>query len=248
MFWEATQARQAGRVRLPAPRLPPSPSTRHLQPWGVVRYSGRWYVVGLDTDRGEERVFRLSRVVGDARRIGAPGVVRHPRRHRPARDHPPAGARAAHRRRGDRCWCARAPGATLRRGRGQHRGRRRRAGHRQPVGPAWSLRRDRLAEELLALGPDVLRGVARPSCARTSWPGCARPSGADGWRRRREAGRRRGQGPGGPAADPGAVPARPPPGPPGRDGRAPLGSTPEQVVKDLGCCSCAGSRAATPTT
>ena len=40
--------------------------TRHLEPWGVVRFSGRWYVVGLDTDRGEERVFRLSRVVGPA--------------------------------------------------------------------------------------------------------------------------------------------------------------------------------------
>ena len=42
-------------------------TTRHLQPWGVTRYAGRWYVVGLDTDRGEERVFRLSRVQGQAR-------------------------------------------------------------------------------------------------------------------------------------------------------------------------------------
>ena len=40
---------------------------------GVVRYSGRWYAVGLDTDRGEERVFRLSRVQGEARRAGRPG-------------------------------------------------------------------------------------------------------------------------------------------------------------------------------
>jgi proteasome accessory factor B len=39
----------------------------------VVRYSGRWYVVGLDTDRGEERVFRLSRVVGQATMTGPPG-------------------------------------------------------------------------------------------------------------------------------------------------------------------------------
>ncbi len=46
--------------------------TRHLQPWGVVRYSGRWYVVGYDTDREDERIFRLSRVAGTARLVGRP--------------------------------------------------------------------------------------------------------------------------------------------------------------------------------
>lgn len=47
-------------------------TTRHLQPWGVVRYSGRWYVVGYDTDRQAERVFRLSRVQGQVT-TGRPG-------------------------------------------------------------------------------------------------------------------------------------------------------------------------------
>ncbi|GAB7006736.1 WYL domain-containing protein [Nocardioides sp. AN3] len=47
--------------------------TRHVQPWGVVRSSGRWYVIGFDTDRDDERVFRLSRVRGEVRRDGAPG-------------------------------------------------------------------------------------------------------------------------------------------------------------------------------
>jgi proteasome accessory factor B len=73
VFWEATQERSAVEFdyrRAGAART----TTRHLQPWGVVRYSGRWYVVGLDTDRGEERVFRLSRVQGEARRTGAPGA------------------------------------------------------------------------------------------------------------------------------------------------------------------------------
>jgi len=72
VFWEATQERcpvefeyrRAGQA---------TAATRHVQPWGVVRYSGRWYAVGLDTDRGEERVFRLSRVQGTARRAGKPG-------------------------------------------------------------------------------------------------------------------------------------------------------------------------------
>jgi proteasome accessory factor B len=71
VFWEASQERtpvefeylRSGQAE---------PSTRHLQPWGVVRYSGRWYAVGYDTDRGEERVFRLSRVQGQARRSGSP--------------------------------------------------------------------------------------------------------------------------------------------------------------------------------
>ncbi|HET7195205.1 MAG TPA: WYL domain-containing protein [Nocardioides sp.] len=72
VFWEASQERtpvefeylRSGQTE---------PATRHLQPWGVVRYSGRWYAVGFDTDRGEERIFRLSRVQGQARRSGEPG-------------------------------------------------------------------------------------------------------------------------------------------------------------------------------
>jgi proteasome accessory factor B len=47
-------------------------STRHLQPWGVVSYRGRWYVTGHDTDRAEPRVFRLSRVLGAVEPDGKP--------------------------------------------------------------------------------------------------------------------------------------------------------------------------------
>ena len=77
LFWEATQERTPVEFeyrRSGATRA----TTRHLQPWGVVRYSGRWYVVGLDTDRGQERVFRLSRVQGEARRAGQPGSYEVP--------------------------------------------------------------------------------------------------------------------------------------------------------------------------
>ncbi|MCW2765383.1 MAG: transcriptional regulator [Nocardioides sp.] len=72
VFWEATQERvpvEFDYVRSGEHAV----STRHLQPWGVVRYSGRWYVVGYDTDRQDERVFRLSRVQGEARKAGEPG-------------------------------------------------------------------------------------------------------------------------------------------------------------------------------
>jgi proteasome accessory factor B len=47
---------------------------RHLQPWGIVTAQERWYVVGLDTDRGEPRMFRLSRIVdGEVREEGGAG-------------------------------------------------------------------------------------------------------------------------------------------------------------------------------
>ncbi len=60
-LWEATRTRTPVRFEYRtsgAARV----ETRHLQPWGVVSVSGRWYVVGHDTDRREPRVFRLSRV------------------------------------------------------------------------------------------------------------------------------------------------------------------------------------------
>ena len=55
-----------------------TPSTRRLQPWGVVCWRGRWYVVGHDLDRDAPRCFRLSRVVGAVRPVGEPGVYRLP--------------------------------------------------------------------------------------------------------------------------------------------------------------------------
>ncbi len=48
-------------------------TTRNVEPWGVVTAQGRWYVAGLDTDRGEPRMFRLSRIVSEVSSTGAPG-------------------------------------------------------------------------------------------------------------------------------------------------------------------------------
>lgn len=55
-----------------------APAPRHVHPWGVVSHRGRWYLVGYDVDRGDTRVFRLSRVVGEVRREGPAGVVEVP--------------------------------------------------------------------------------------------------------------------------------------------------------------------------
>jgi proteasome accessory factor B len=77
VFWEATLARRPVTFDYQRPGYDAA-LTRHLEPWGVVRFSGRWYAVGLDTDRGQERVFRLSRVVGPARVTGSPGSFEIP--------------------------------------------------------------------------------------------------------------------------------------------------------------------------
>jgi proteasome accessory factor B len=51
----------------------PSPAElrrRSIEPWGVVSWKGRWYVVGHDRDRDAPRCFRLSRIVGDVHTNG----------------------------------------------------------------------------------------------------------------------------------------------------------------------------------
>ena len=42
----------------------PPVSRRHLQPWGLVSWKARWYLVGHDLARQATRVFRLSRIIG----------------------------------------------------------------------------------------------------------------------------------------------------------------------------------------
>jgi proteasome accessory factor B len=59
----------------------PSPAElrkRTIEPWGVVSWRGRWYVVGHDRDRKAPRCFRLSRIVGDVQPVGRPGAVIRP--------------------------------------------------------------------------------------------------------------------------------------------------------------------------
>ncbi len=55
-----------------------APTSRRLQPWGVVCWRGRWYVVGFDLDRTATRCFRLSRIVGAVRAVGQPGAYTPP--------------------------------------------------------------------------------------------------------------------------------------------------------------------------
>lgn len=57
--------------------LSAEPTKRTVEPWGVVSYRGRWYLVGQDRDRAAVRCFRVSRI-SEARASGAAGVVTVP--------------------------------------------------------------------------------------------------------------------------------------------------------------------------
>jgi proteasome accessory factor B len=50
-------------------------SRRRVEPWGVVSWRGRWYLVGHDRDREDVRQFRISRVAGPVTVLGSPGAV-----------------------------------------------------------------------------------------------------------------------------------------------------------------------------
>ncbi|MGL5858588.1 MAG: helix-turn-helix transcriptional regulator [Angustibacter sp.] len=73
----------AVRDRLPVAfdyRKPHDPVARErlVEPWAVTSWRGRWYLTGRDRNRAARRVFRLSRVHGPVRAIGAPGSFEVP--------------------------------------------------------------------------------------------------------------------------------------------------------------------------
>ena len=124
-------------------------SRRRVQPWGVVAWHGRWYLVGHDLDRQAPRVFRLSRVTGTPRASGPEGAFE------PPADLDLAAVVARQEAREEHLVVVRArPGTAI--------GLRR---HAEPLGPAddgddrlqvrttepWAL-----ADELASYGPDVL--------------------------------------------------------------------------------------------
>lgn len=51
---------------------------RVVEPWGVVSWRARWYLVGYDRERQAPRCFRLSRITGEVDRTGTPGEVHRP--------------------------------------------------------------------------------------------------------------------------------------------------------------------------
>jgi len=51
---------------------------RTVEPWGVVSWRGRWYLVGFDRDRAAPRSFRISRIIEPIRAVGPHGAVTVP--------------------------------------------------------------------------------------------------------------------------------------------------------------------------
>ena len=133
---------------------------RALQPWALTQWHGRWYVTGLDVDRGAERVFRLSRIDSPVSTTGRPGAFEAPTDHEPrvlVEQSQPSGA----------------PGrAVLRVRTGAGNTLRRRAEEVRGAPEGWSVLEvdfqdlDRLADEVSGFGPDAV--VVEPAELRHS--------------------------------------------------------------------------------
>ncbi len=166
-FWEAVSTRRVVRFDYRG-SASAEPSERHVQPWGIVSYRSRWYVVGHDLDREDQRMFRLSRVVGR----GAPGL-RRGRLHVPEGTdirepgRPPGpGERRAHRR---AAGPARQGARAAPPGRGGDHARTGRVG---PVGAALRTRGD-TGRRGVGPRPRRRRRWHRTTCAPSSSNGCA---------------------------------------------------------------------------
>jgi proteasome accessory factor B len=148
-FWEGVSARRPVRF---AYRTSASaePTERHLEPWGIVSYRTRWYVLGHDRDRDDQRMFRLSRVVGDVELVGPEGSFTVPEgtdiRGLASRLAPDTAERAAE--------VLVRPGRAL--------ALRHRAAKEEPAVDGWDRleirfgRVESLADEVLSYGPDVV--------------------------------------------------------------------------------------------
>jgi proteasome accessory factor B len=58
-------------------------ATRHVKPWAIASWHGRWYLTGFDTNRNAPRVFRLGRIEGEVAVEGKPGSYEVPQDHQP---------------------------------------------------------------------------------------------------------------------------------------------------------------------
>ena len=166
----------AGRPSTTADPGTTQPLTRHLEPWGVVRFSGRWYVVGPGhrprRGAGVPALARRRRGDDDAGRPGSfvvPAGHRRPRR-------PPAGSRRPTPAEEAVVLVRPGAGAVLRRDGDQRRARRRRPRRARPRGTGCG---SPAAPRPTSCSPSAPTSTSRrrPRCATRSSRDCARPWG-----------------------------------------------------------------------
>ena len=69
--WEATTSRTPLAFDYARPGQATQP--RLVEPWTLLSWHGRWYLLAHDRDREAPRMFRLSRIRGEVRLLGEPG-------------------------------------------------------------------------------------------------------------------------------------------------------------------------------
>lgn len=74
--WEATTTRTP--IGFDYARPGQAAQSRRVEPWALLSWHGRWYLLGHDRQRQAPRMFRLSRVTGAVRTIGGPGSYQLP--------------------------------------------------------------------------------------------------------------------------------------------------------------------------
>ena len=135
-------------------------ATRHVQPWGIASWHGRWYLTGFDTDRDAPRVFRLGRIEGEVATEGKAASYDVPVGHQPKTMISTTVVESDPR------------SAVLRVRVGAGHSLRRRARTAQDLDEAWSqvhvdfTDTEAFAEEISSFGPDVL--VENPSALKES--------------------------------------------------------------------------------
>ncbi|HYO86534.1 MAG TPA: WYL domain-containing protein [Dermatophilaceae bacterium] len=149
-------------------------SARHVQPWGLASWHGRWYLTGFDTDRAAARVFRLSRMDGPVVKDGPAGSVVAPEDHEPrAMIRTQAGHEGARPPVVAELLVREGAGHALRR-RAEPAGSAEPAAHteQEAAPPGWARLRvtgsdaDTLADEVSGYGPDVI--VVGPAALRAA--------------------------------------------------------------------------------
>ncbi|GLP80860.1 protein PafB [Mycobacterium antarcticum] len=149
----AIDAGQAVQFRHRASRSDPY-TERTVEPWGVVTFGGRWYLVGHDRTREATRTFRLSRIDAGLTAVGPRDAVSRPDGvnlreivHHAVAEAPPSAQ--------GRVWVAEGRGTVLRRQAATATAKTvsGRAGDELAVDIG---RQDRLAREIASCGADAL--------------------------------------------------------------------------------------------